>query len=111
MTTRYYDLEHRAMAVMLPIKSTLLELEHRHGVAFRFHDYIITSWNFHPTKDPYSSAVYQYEDSNPDDDSDGRSAKLVYFYDRDFDDQGDAVLTAIERARCIHSERLMKRKV
>ena len=108
---RYYDLEHRAMAVMLPINSTLLELQHRHGTAFRYHDYIVTAWNFHPMTDKYSSAVYQYDDSNPDDDTAGRDARLVYFYDREFDDEGDAVLTAIERARCIHSERLMKRKV
>jgi len=106
-----YSLSAKAAVSCSPTKSTLLELQFRNGTAFRYHDYIITSWNFHPKEDQYSSAIYQYDDSNPDDDSDGRDATLIYIYDREFDDQGDAVLTAIERSRCIHSERLMKRKV
>lgn len=108
---RPFSLEGRAMTVCLPMRSTLLELQFRHGVAFRYHDYIITSWNFHPMKDLYSSAIYRYDQSNPDDDSDGRDADLVYFYDREFEDQGDAIRNAIERAVCIHAEWLMKRKV
>ena len=108
---RYYDLEHRAMAVMLPIDSTLLELQHRHGTAFQYHDYIVTAWNFHPATDKCSSAVYLLDESDADSNVNNRDCKLIYFYDREFDDIGDAVLTALERARCIHSERLMKRKV
>lgn len=108
---RYYSLEHRAMAVCLPMTSTLVELQFRHGTAFQYHDYIITAWCFDTENGKSSSAVYLLDESDTDTHVDNRDATLVYFYDREFDDIGDAVLAAIERARCIHSERLMKRKV
>ena len=105
-----YSLSAKASAAHVPMRSVLLELDFLCGVAFRYHDYIITSWRF-PHEEKYSSAIYQYDDTNPDDHSDGRDATLVYIYDDEFDDQGDAVKTALERAICIHSERLMKREV
>lgn len=107
---RSFSLEGRAKAISCQLSSTLMDLEFRNGVAFRYHEYIITSWNFHHDG-KYSSAVYQYDDSNPDDKTAGRDARLVYLYDDDFDDQGEAVKTAILRAELIHSERLMKKEV
>ena len=111
---RYYDLKHRAMAICCPITSTLLELEFRNTVAFRYHEYIITAWRFDSRKNPdhkCSSAIYRYSTENPDDNTDGRDANLVYLYDDDFDDMGEAVKTAILRAEVLYSEELMKRKV
>ena len=111
---RPYSLQGRARAIACPMRSTLLELELRNGVAFRYHDFIITAWRFVSPKNPdykCSSAVYRYDMTNPDDDTDGRDADLVYLYDDDFDDMGEAVKTAILRAELLHSELLMKRKV
>ena len=111
---RPFSLEGRAMAISCPMTSTLLELQFRNGTAFRYHEYIITAWCFHTSKNPnneYSSAVYRYDTSTPEDTSSGRDANLVYLYDNQFEDEGEAVKTAILRSELLYSEELMKRKV
>ena len=111
---RYYDLKHRAMAICCPVRSTILELEFRNGPTFRYHDYIITAWRFNTSKNhegKISSAVYKYDTSNPDNNTDGRDADLMYLYENHFDDMGEAVKTAILRSELLHSEELMRRKV
>ena len=107
---RYFDIKHRAMAIRCPLSSSVIELQHRNGTAFRYHDYIITTWNFYrsdPTR-AFSFAIYQYDG---DDRSETDPASLVYLMEDEYEDEGDAVRSAIERAVCIHAERLMKRTV
>ena len=108
---RYYDLKHRSLVAGCPTKKTLEELQLDNEVAFRYHDYVITGWyrfNHEDNDRSYSSAIYQYDGSerNPD-----TQLTLVYLYDREFEDMGDAIRTAIERAVCIHAERMMKKEV
>lgn len=112
---RYYDLNHRAMATRCPMNSTVAELQFRNGTAFRYHDYIITVWNFYRS-DPsrkFSAAIYQFDDETAPtyERDDNTPASLVYLMEEEFDDEGDAVRFALERSVCIHAERLMKRKV
>ena len=112
---RYYDLKHRAMAICCPVESTLIELAHRNGTAFRYHDYIITTWNFYRS-DPsrrFSVAIYRFNDGTEPTyaHNDITPASLVHLIEEEFDDEGDAVRYGLERSVCLQAERIMKRKV
>ena len=115
---RFYDLEHRSMVARVPMHSTQEELQtmlSAPSVVIPYHSFVLAVWySFNNKSDNhYSAAVYAVDGSSATTFHDnGKYAcdapvTLVYLYDREFSDMGDAMHDAIERAILIHADRLM----